>query len=335
MATVHDLGEFRLIDRLSQLVEAAGLEPPAVGGFHLLLGIGDDAAAWHVGAGLLVTTTDTMVEDVHFTQTTTPWLDVGWKVMAANLSDIAAMGALPLCAVVTLGIPGSLPVSAVEALYAGMLEACHRYRFLLVGGDIVSSPRSFVTVALTGLCPKHPLTRASAQPGDAVAVTGPLGGSAGGLQLLLSDTQPPHSEAFHHLVRAHRWPEPRLDEAQRLVQAGIRCAMDVSDGLVTDLAKLCRASGLSARVYAAQVPVDPPLAQLIPTEALQLALNGGEEYELIFTGRPALVRELITAAMPRGAVIGEVTSGPPGKVTVLDHQGRELAVATHGWEHLR
>jgi thiamine-monophosphate kinase len=334
MATVRELGEFRLIDRLALLVEAAGLEPPAAGGFKLLIGIGDDAAAWLVGGGLLVTTTDTMVEDVHFTQKTTPWPDVGWKVMAANLSDIAAMGALPLCAVVTLGLPGSLPISAVEAMYAGMLEACRRYQFLLVGGDIVSSPRGFVTVALNGLCTKQPLTRTSAQPGDAVAVTGPLGGSAGGLQLLLSDVQPPHSEALHHLVRAHRRPEPRLDDAQHLVLAGIQCAMDVSDGLVTDLAKLCRASGVSARVHAAQVPVDPPLAQLIPTKALQLALNGGEEYELIFTGRPALVRELI-AAMPRGAVIGEITSGPPGQVTVLDPQGQELAVTAHGWEHFR
>ena len=334
MTTVHELGEYRLIDRLAQLVEAAGLQPPVAGDFHLRVGIGDDAAAWQVGGGLLVTTTDTMVEDVHFTQQTTPWSDVGWKVMAANLSDIAAMGALPLGAVVTLGLPGSLPVSAIEAMYAGMLEACHRYRFLLVGGDIVSSPRSFVTVALNGVCPKQPLTRASAQPGDAVAVTGPLGGSAGGLQLLLSDKQPPHGEAFQHLVRAHRRPEPRLDEAQRLVEAGIRCAMDVSDGLVTDLAKLCRASGVAARVHAPQVPIDPHLTQLIPTKALQLALNGGEEYELVFAGRPALVRELI-AAMPRGAVIGEVMSGPHGQVTVLDEQGQEMPVTAHGWEHLR
>ena len=334
MSTVRELGEFGLIGRLAQMVNAASLEPPTAGGFQLLLGIGDDAAAWRIGPGVLVTTTDTMVEGVHFTQTTMPWPDVGWKVMAANLSDIAAMGALPLSAVVTLGLPGDLPVASVDALYQGMLESCHRYQFLLVGGDIVSSNRCFVTVALNGVCPKQPLARTAAQAGDAIAVTGPLGGPAGGLQLLLANAAM-DDKASGGLVLAHRRPEPRLAEGQRLVSAGIRCAMDISDGLVTDLAKLCQASEAGARVDAAQVPIHPSLAQLVPAEkALQMALNGGEEYELLFTGPPPVVKDLV-AAMPGAAVIGQITGGPPGWVAVLDGQGQELAVTTHGWEHLR
>ena len=329
-----ELGEFLLIDRLTQMVRRAGLEPPSANGFRLLLGIGDDAAAWHTGPGMAVATTDTMVEDVHFTQETVPWPDVGWKVMTANLSDIAAMGAIPLSAMVTLGLPGSLPVAMVDGLYQGMLESCQRYRFLLVGGDVVSSERCFVTVALNGVCPGPPLTRTAARAGDAIAVTGPLGGSAGGLRLLAANDRL-DDEASHDLIYAHRRPEPRLAEGQRLASAGIRCAMDISDGLVTDLSKLCQASGAGAKLHADQVPVHRALGRTMPDEeALQMALNGGEEYEILFTGPVGLLEELMER-LPEGAIVGEVTAGPPGKVVALDEEGREVAVADKGWEHLR
>ena len=334
MSTVRELGELSLIDRLARLVRQAELRPPTAGGFRLLLGIGDDAAAWRTGPGVVVVTTDTMVEGVHFTQETMAWTDVGWKVMAANLSDIAAMGALPLSAVVTLGLPGSLPVASVDDLYRGMLESCRRYQFLLVGGDIVSSDRCFVTVTINGACPGQPLTRRAAQAGDAVAVTGPLGGSAGGLELLAANGAVDDA-ASRSLVRAHRRPEPRLAEGQQLVSAGIQCAMDVSDGLIADLTKLCRASGIGAKVYAGQVPVHRSLGRVMPAErALQTALNGGEEYELLFAGPFAVAAEL-AEALPEGAIIGEVTSGPPGAVVVRDGEGREVAVTNRGWEHLR
>ena len=333
MTTVQELGELGLIDHLTRIVADARLQMPEAGGFRLVLGIGDDAAAWHTDAGVLVSTTDTMVEGVHFTPSTASWPDVGWKAMASNLSDVAAMGAVPLCAIVTLGLPGETPVSAVEALYAGMLEACHRYRLLLVGGDVVSCPSSFVSLALTGLCPGEPMARSRARPGDAIAVTGPLGGPAGGLRLLQSGS-PLHGSPAQSLVRAHQHPEPRVDDGQRLMRSGIRCAMDVSDGLVTDLSKLCRASGVGAHVQAALVPVHSGLAQLLPDDALQMALNGGEEYELLFTGDPSAVQQTV-AEIPRCTVIGEVTAEEPGHVAVTDSDGRELAVASAGWEHWR
>ena len=332
MTTVGDLGEFGLIERLAGTVAAARLDAPAGKGFQLLLGIGDDAAAWRSGPGVMVSTTDTMVEGVHFTQATTPWQDVGWKVMAANLSDVAAMGALPTCAVVTLGLPRGYPVSAVDALYEGMLEACKRYHFLLVGGDIVHSSQCFVTVAINGVCLSEPLTRSSARVGDAIAVTGQLGGSAGGLRLLQSGAVL-DSGAANALVSVHRRPQPRLEEGQRLVSAGIRCAMDVSDGLLADLAKLCQASGVAARVHSDQVPMDSSLRQMWPDHALQMALNGGEEYELLFAGDSPLVSRVV-ADLPHGAVIGEITAGKPGSVSVHDRQGRELAVASSGWDHM-
>ncbi len=336
MSTVRELGEFGLINRLARMVAEARLPAPSAGDFRLRLGIGDDAAAWSVGQGVEVCTTDTMVEGTHFTRQTTPWPDLGWKLMAVNLSDIAAMGATPLYATVTLGLPPDLPVADVDGLYAGMLEACRRYEAMVVGGDIVAAPVVFLSATLTGVTSAEPLTRTAARPGDAIAVTGSLGASAGGLGLLQSGTPAPAGQdaAFGVLVSAHRRPEPRLQEGQRLRRAGIRCAMDISDGLVADLSKLCHASGVAAEVYADQVPVDPALRKALPEQAAQLALNGGEEYQLLFTGPSAIVHRVLEG-MPNGSVIGAVTADEPGRVRVTDASGREVPVTASGWDHLR
>ena len=340
MSTVRELGEFGLIDRLARMVAEARLTAPSAADFRLRLGIGDDAAAWSVGRGVEVCTTDTLVEGTHFTRQTTPWPDLGWKLMAENLSDIAAMGATPLHATVTLGLPSDLPVADVDGLYAGMLEACRRYETLVVGGDIVAAPVVFLSATLTGVTGAEPLTRTAARPGDAIAVTGPLGASAGGLRLLQSGPPGPGGKeaarngASGALVSAHRRPEPRLQEGQRLLRAGIRCAMDISDGLVADLSKLCYASGVAAQVYAEQVPVDPALREALPEQAAQLALNGGEEYQLLFTGPPAIVHRVV-AGLPIGSVIGAITADEPGSVLVMDASGREVPVTASGWDHLR
>ena len=254
MTTVRQIGELALIERLAERVSRARLEPPALDGFALLTGIGDDAAVWRLERGLTVTTTDTMVEGTHFTSQTASWADVGWKLWTANVSDVAAMGGTPLAGVVTLGLPSATPLRAVDDLYDGMLEACRSYRTLLAGGDIVDSPTAFFTVAMSGACIHSPLTRAAGRPGDAVAVTGPLGASAAGLRLLLAG-RTPSSAAERSLAEAHRRPCARVDAGQRLVEAGVRCAMDLSDGLVADLGKLALASGCGVRVDASAVPV--------------------------------------------------------------------------------
>ena len=333
MTTVGDIGEFALIDRIAALVAQARLESPSVAGFRVRLGIGDDAAAWRVGNGVEVFTTDTVVEGVHFTRQTIPWQDLGWKVLVANLSDVAAMGAAPLYAVVTLGLPADLPVTAIDDLYAGMLEACRAYKTQIVGGDIVSSPNVFCSVAMNGVCAAEPLTRSAARPGDVVAVTGPLGASAGGLQLLLagSDGQSPAAQA---LIRGHRRPEPRLEEGQRLLRAGVKCAMDVSDGLAADLSKLCRASGAGAKLYADHVPVAQSLREALPDQARDLAIGGGEEYQLIFSG-PRYLVERVLDELPEAAIVGEITADEPGEVRVEDENGQELTLPVQGWEHLR
>lgn len=333
MTTVRDLGEFGLIDRLTKHVAQARLGPPAYKGFRLRLGIGDDAAAWRLDTGVEVCTTDTMVDGTHFTQETSAWTDVGWKLWAANLSDVAAMGAIPLVGVVTLGLPGGLPVAAIDGLYEGMLEACVRYNTLLVGGDVVSSDRMFLTVAMTGVCVAEPLTRGSARPGHAVAITGPVGGSAGGLRLLQQSVEP-SIEAEAKLISTHRRPVPRVEDGQHLMRDAIRCAMDVSDGLVAELGKLGRASGVGARIEASQVPLPPELTEVFPNDALRLGLSGGEDYQILFTGPRSIVERVLTE-LPDAAIVGEITADDPGVVHVIDVDGTEIPMTEGGWEHLR
>lgn len=333
---VSDLGEFRLIERLARLIEREGhpLPLPAPLESPLLVGIGDDAAAWKAGSVVQVFTTDTLVDGVHFRfSRASPW-QVGWKGMAVNLSDVAAMGAIPQFALVTLGLPLEVPVAWVDDLYRGMLAATARYGAQIVGGDIVRSPVLFITVAMTGITDLPLLMRSAARPGDAIAVTGPLGGSAGGLRLQEHPCSLP-PDVGEVLREAHLLPRPRVAEGRLLVREGIRCAMDISDGLLDDLGKLCTASQVAAQITLSNVPIHPALRQAFPQDAETLALSGGEDYELLFTGPPHVVERLVSLLPPGAAVIGKVVEGPPGRVQVLDKAGEEVTLAVGGWDHLR
>ena len=192
---VRDIGEFQLIDRFAEAIEGdTGLLIERVGqsGYRLRLSIGDDAAAWESPSGTRVFTTDKMVEGVHFNLDNTDWRDLGWKALATNLSDIAAMGCQPTYSLVTLGLRGDLPVDGLVELYGGLMEVSRQCGGGVVGGDVVRSPVFFVTVALLGEAPRGQgddaspiLRRDAAAPGDKVAVTGHPGCSGGGLRLML------------------------------------------------------------------------------------------------------------------------------------------------------
>ena len=337
---LQDIGESGLIERLTRLVAQAGVaDSPPGAGFPLLTGIGDDAAAWRTRDAIELSTTDTVVEGVHFTRDTTPWLDLGWKVMAANLSDIAAMGGTPLYALVTLGLPGNTPVPAIEELYQGMIEICKEYGVAIAGGDVVRSPVAFVSVTLNGIHHGRPMLRSAVRPDDLLAVTGFLGSSRGGLELMTrhpsSDTEEAvDPEAAENLRQAHRRPRPRIDEGRFLVGSGILAAMDISDGLMDDLGKMMTASGLAAQVDSWRVPLHPLLTRAFPGRALHLALVGGEEYELLFAA-PAPVMEQALARIPDATVIGRVVAGTPGQVRVHDQDGKELQALEPGWDHFR
>ena len=331
---VKELGEFGVIDLLNRMVvqERAGPDHGADFSFRLLVDTGDDTAAWRTGPATELFTTDSVVEDVHFTRVTTPWRDLGWKSLAANISDIAAMGGLPLYALVTLGLPSDTEVDDIQEVYRGMLEVSNKYGVAIVGGDVVRSPVMFITVSLTGIHPGQPMLRANARAGDLVAVTGYLGASGGGLRSMLDSLAVP-VETAEYLSRSHRRPEPQVAEGRLLADAGVMAAMDVSDGLAGDLAKLCQASGVSARLFAQQVSVHPLLKQAFPDRYLELALHGGEDYLLLFTATRGLMARVLPRLPDGAAVVGEIVPGDSGKVVIVDASGAETVAGRGGWDH--
>ena len=325
---VSEIGEFGLIERLT---EALGVPS----GDRLVVGIGDDAAVWRTAPGAYtIATTDTMVEGVHFLPGRVSWRDAGWKAVATNISDIAAMGGAPAFALVTLCLPPGKPVEHVDEMYAGMRECAEEYSVVIAGGDIVSSPVFTVTVALLGDAAVSNagdpllLRRDAACPGDAIAVTGPLGGSAGGLRALVEGMADRHPD----LLAAHMRPRPRLDEGRIAVAAGVKCGIDISDGLAQDLGHICEASGVGAEVRIDDVPLYPGLAQAFGAGAARtLALTGGEDYELLLVAPEDVLRG--TALSLR--IIGRVTADVDRRVRVLAADGAQIGLPSAGWDHLR
>ncbi len=333
---VSDIGEFGLIELVRQWTMAgdAGADSLATDRYRISVPNGDDAAAVTFSRGPITElyTTDTMVEGVHFTATTTPWRDLGWKAIASNISDVAAMGGDPATALITLGLTPETLVADIRELYTGMIEICDAYGACIIGGDMVRSPVAFITVALTGLASASPMVRTTAAPGHLVAVSGPVGGSAGGLRQLLAERSV-ETSGTSDLATQHRRPFPHVAAGKRLVSAGVGCAMDVSDGLADDLGKLCTASGVAATIYADRVPTPPELKDAFPGDWLDLALYGGEDYVLLFTAPDYIMDAAITLLTEGAAVIGEITDGDPGAVTIVDASGRAMGRNASGWDH--
>lgn len=343
---VQEIGEFDLIDKLAAVIADAnrrGIESLDARGFEMLRDIGDDAAAWHSPDGVRVFTSDTMVEGVHFDLSYTDWRDLGWKALATNISDIAAMGCVPTYATVTLGLRGDIPVAGLLDMYRGMMELTDKCGGAVVGGDIVKSPVFFISVALEGfsdadsrqpLLLRPLLLRDRARIGDRIAVTGTLGASGAGLTLLMEGADGAGLASYAYLTKSHNRPLPRVEEGEALARNGVRCAMDISDGLVDDLGKLCRASGVGAKIYAVSIPVDDRLKATFPASWLNLALGGGEDYELLFTAPADVMNQAVKAIGTPISVIGEIISAEQG-ITVLDADGYVLEVGSGGWDHFR
>ncbi len=337
---VREVGEAGLLERIARWVRegtasAKGAPTPEGPSLSTLcLGIGDDAAAWRPQGSLELWTTDTMVEGVHFLRRQADWHDVGWKIVAANVSDIAAMGGIPTYALVTLGLPEGTQVEEVERLYQGMLAMTNQEGVAIAGGDVVRSPVFFVTVALAGVAGEALLTRSAARPGHRIAISGSPGLSAGGLRLILQGVKG-NTAAEALLWEAHSRPRPQVALGKRLVKAGVRTAIDTSDGLLGDLAKVCLASGVAARVERDRIPVHPALRQSFPQDYWDLVLGGGEEYQLLFTAPPGVMERVAAQEGEGVAVIGEITPGAPGRVTVVDGSGADVTPPRGGWDHFR
>ena len=334
---VKDLGEFGVIKLLTEMVtrDRRGTDNASAHNFRLVVDAGDDTAAWRCGRGTELYTTDTAVEGVHFTRATTPWHDLGWKIMAANLSDIAAMGGLPIYALITLGLPPDMEIEQLESMYRGMLELGNQHGVAIVGGDVVRSPVVFVTIGLTGVCDRDPMRRSTSRQGDLIAVTGNLGSSAGGLEIMLKELNL-QREACEYLKKAHRRPEPCIAQGRVLYHHGVRTAMDISDGLVDDLSKLCQASHVAARLEAHNIPIDPMLKEVFPQGYMNMALGGGEDYQLLFTAPQELMDRVLPLLPPPASIIGEIVEGEDGSVTVLDSEtGQKYCTPRGGWDHFQ
>ncbi|MCK5654084.1 MAG: thiamine-phosphate kinase [Dehalococcoidia bacterium] len=323
---VSELGEFGLIELLAKI--AGQLKDKSV-----LIGIGDDAACWRTEACAQLATSDSLIQDVHFTLSTTTWRELGWKALAVNLSDIAAMGGFPQYALVSLGLPGDIEVASVAELYEGMAELARLFDVSIVGGDSVGAPVVILSLAVVGKAQttQTVLTRSAAAPGDRIAVTGYLGASAAGLAMLKKGLEF-DKETAATLREAHLKPHPRIVEGQALARRGVKAAIDLSDGLVSDLNKLCKASGVGARLFTNQIPVHPVVRRSFGDDSIELALSGGEDYELLFTAQGEVIDKVRKAMPCPVTVIGEI-SAEPKMVEVIDEHGNEVRLEKEGWEH--
>lgn len=341
-----ELGEFELIQKMARVFhpEGAAVADAAVAFSRLDVGIGDDAAVWRPTPGRsTIATADAVVEGVHFTVETTSWYDLGWKAMAANLSDIAGMGGVPRYALAVLAIDRNRDVQDVLDLCRGMADIARRFGAAVVGGDTVSSPVTTLSITVLGESIEVNgseaalLSRYAAQPGYEIAVTGTLGSSAGGLELLRGGRHgiPPELEP---LVRAHCHPMPRVTEGQMLVRAGVPCGMDMSDGLVQDLTRVCLASNVSATIEPDRLPVAPLLRATFGEKAVEMALSGGEDYELLCLAPPDVMARVVSSLEAAGrslTVVGWAEARDPSSppVMLLDSDGNRHPPRRLGWDH--
>ncbi len=329
---VSELGEFGLIELLAKMVFRSQ-DRQFASWQKLVTGIGDDAAVWRGDSSTQLATTDSLFQDVHFSLSTTPWKELGWKALAVNLSDIAAMGGVPRYALVSLALPGHTEVEDVTALYEGMIEVAQQFEVAIIGGDTSRAPLVSITITVLGEAKdKALLTRAAARPGDKIAVTGYLGTAAAGLEMLARRLQFA-PETTNQLKEAFLRPWPRVAEGQVLGEKGVKTAIDISDGLLADLKHVCDASQVGARVEIDRIPVHPAVKANFGSKALELALSGGEDYELLFTaGAETITKARETISCPV-TVIGEIVADKAGEVTLVDIKGKPVHLDRAGWEH--
>ena len=331
---LSELGEFGLINVIRDIVaKSQDQEHPSWQ--RIVLGIGDDAAAWQSDERIELATTDTLVQNIHFDLGLISWEELGWKALAVNLSDIAAMGGIPSHALLSLSLPGQVGVEDISKFVKSMVHLAREFGVAIVGGSVAAAPDVVITVTVIGYCKgKTLLRRSQARPGEYVAVTGYLGLSAAGLEMLQARTvlEP---EISGILRRAHLKPMPRVKEGQILVKQGVKTAIDISDGLVADLAHICESSKVNARIRIEQVPVHPVVIANFPNHR-ELALYGGEDYELLFTADEATVGRVKEALDCPVTVIGEITDEKlPSAVTVVNNRGHIVPCRKGGWEHFK
>lgn len=315
-----DLTEDALIDAIRRVVSGDAAE--------VIVGPGDDAAVVARGGGDLVLTVDHLVEDVHFRRGTTTARDLGYKAIAVNVSDVAAMAASPRFALCAFTLSDEVDARWAVEVAGGMRECCDEFAVSLVGGNIARGGEVSLAVTLVGEVARgRAVRRSGARPGDRIVVTGSLGGAAAGLRLA---AQRSWSDDERDALRRQVRPTPRVGEAGVLASHGATAMIDVSDGLSLDLSRLCRASGVGARV-------DLPAVPIHGVATLDEALGGGEDYELVATLPDA---DAVAAARGRlrdafGVPLAEIGAIIVGEGSIaVDRDGGEHPLDPRGWDHL-
>jgi thiamine-monophosphate kinase len=299
MTTVGELGEQGLLAVIKPYCSAL---------------VGDDGAVLSSPQGSIVVTTDVLVDGVHFSDRTTPPHSIGWRAVAANLSDLAAMGARPLGITVGLSLPPETPVDWVEGVYQGMQDCLDRYGGSIIGGDLVRSKvRTLAITAIGEVQSDRAIFRTGANVGDVLVVTGPHGASRAGLEALLNPQNLDLPEVAI-LIKAHQYPVPRLDLRPYLDSNVV--GMDSSDGLADALVQICRASGVGARID--RLPIHPLVQEYWGDRAMEWTLYGGEDFELVLAMPRDQAQGLIDQ-VSGCAVIGEVTE----TLSIVWENGRE------------
>ena len=338
MEQLSDIGEFGLIKRIAKQVE---IKNPST-----IKGIGDDAAIINASGKQQVVTTDLLLEGIHFDLTYCPLKHLGYKSVAVNLSDVYAMNAIPKQITVSIGVSSKFTLKAIDELYSGIFLACERYGVDLIGGD-TSTSLTGLTISITAIGEADEdkiVKRSGAQPNDIVCVSGDLGGAYMGLQLLEREKRVlsghnngmPQFEGYDYILERQLKPEPRADIVSFLAQIGVvpTAMMDVSDGLSSEMLHICEQSGVGCRIYEEKIPIDHVtrnMADELNINPVVAALNGGEDYELLFSIKQADYQKFQSAPGPDIYAIGYITEANKGS-RLMTTGGDEIDLQAQGWK---
>lgn len=336
---ISDLGEFGLIDRLTNKIKLINSTT--------IKGVGDDAAVLDYDNKQVVVTTDLLTEGVHFNLMYVPMKHLGYKSVVVNVSDLIAMNAIPQQITVSLAISSKFPVESISELYEGIYLACEKYGIDLVGGDTTSSLTGLtISITAIGMADKNDLVyRSGALKNDLICVTGDLGGAYMGLQLLerenevfkTAPTVQPQLHGYNYILGRQLKPEARQDILKVFADLKIKptAMMDISDGLSSEIMHICKASGVGAKIYEERIPMDnetKAMGNELNINPIVAALNGGEDYELLFT-LPVSDHEKIRNH-PDITIIGHITDASEGTVLVAAG-GSEIELTAQGWNPLK
>lgn len=335
---LSELGEFGLIDHLTQFVEIKQKSTKT--------GIGDDAAILNFGEKDVLVSTDILVEGVHFDLAYMPLKHLGYKAVMVNLSDIYAMNAEATQITVSLAVSNRFPVEALEELYSGIMTACQNYKVDLVGGDTTSSTSGLI-ISITALGQAKPdkiVKRSGAKPHDLLVVTGDLGGAYMGLQVLEREKQvfeanpnmQPDLDQYSYIVERQLKPEARKDIPELFEKLELlpTSMIDISDGLSSEIIHLSKNSGTGMNLFEDRLPLDPAVIAVceeFELDSTTVLLNGGEDYELLFTIDQSDYGKI--KENPNLTVIGHVTEANEG-IHLITRAGEKIEVIARGWNHL-